>query len=159
MGFFSLQSQTQWTVSPWSIKQLLVSWSHLFNWCLSLALHSSSHANRNKEQSWIAQGINHSLTIYEKVQKMFPTFITGLSSSVSWLQILTHFQNPVWRETGRELQVLADAFARSNERLLVRERASQVDILTIDKDKFFAMMAELFQVKNLGSFVFIITFL
>ena len=101
-----------------------------------------------------SKAINHSLTINlqqtQKVRKMFSTLIMGLSSSISWLQILTHFQNPVWRETGRELQVLADAFARSNERLLVRERASQVDILTIDKDKFFAMMAELFQVKNLG---------
>ena len=110
-----------------------------------------------------SKAINHSLTINlqqtQKVRKMFSTLIMGLSSSISWLQILTHFQNPVWRETGRELQVLADAFARSNERLLVRERAAQVDILTIDKDKFFAMMAELFQVKNLGSFVFIITFL
>jgi hypothetical protein len=37
-------------------------------------------------------------------------------------------QNPVWRETGRELQVLADAFARSHERTLVRERAAEVSV-------------------------------
>ena len=110
---------------------------------------------------WIAQGINHSLTIdiRRKGSKDVSHLNYGTELIRFLIQILTHFQNPVWRETGRELQVLADAFARSNERLLVRERASQVDILTIDKDKFFAMMAELFQVKYLGSFVFIITFL
>ena len=70
--------------------------------------------------------------------------IAGLVLSITGL---VNFKNPIWRETGRELQTLADTFAHSNERILVRERAAQVDISTIDKDKFFAMLKELFQVR------------
>ena len=56
------------------------------------------------------------------------------------------FQDPVWRQTGRELQVLADAFGRSPGRLLVRQRAEQVDVRTLDMDKFWSLLKALFEV-------------
>jgi len=58
---------------------------------------------------------------------------------------LENFQDPVWRQTGRDLQFLADQFARSHERLLVRHRAQQVDVSTLTKDKFIDMLSELFK--------------
>ena len=54
--------------------------------------------------------------------------------------------HPVWRETGRELQALADAFARSPGRNLVRQRAEQVDVSTLDKEKFWSLLTALFEV-------------
>ena len=56
--------------------------------------------------------------------------------------------HPVWRETGRELQALADAFARSPGRILVRQRAEQVDVSTLDRKKFWSLLKELFAVCN-----------
>ena len=56
------------------------------------------------------------------------------------------FQDPIWRQTGRDLQILADQFARSHERLLVRQLAEEVDFATLDKQKFIAMLSELFKV-------------
>ena len=58
------------------------------------------------------------------------------------------FQDPVWRQTGRELQVLADAFGRSPGRLLVRQRAEQVDVRTLDMEKFWSLLKALFEVNN-----------
>lgn len=61
---------------------------------------------------------------------------------------LENFQNPLWRQTGRELQVLADAFAHSHERRLVRQRAEQVDITNLNQEKFFSLLQNLFQGGN-----------
>jgi len=58
---------------------------------------------------------------------------------------LENFHDPVWRQTGRELQVLADAFGRSPGRLLVRQRAEQVDVRTLDMDKFWSLLKALFE--------------
>ena len=58
---------------------------------------------------------------------------------------LENFQNPLWRQTGRDLKLLADQFANSVERLRVQERAEQVNIESLNKTKFFSMMNELFQ--------------
>lgn len=58
---------------------------------------------------------------------------------------LENFQDPIWRQTGRDLQILADQFARSHERLLVRQLAEEVDFATLDKQKFIAMLSELFK--------------
>ena len=58
---------------------------------------------------------------------------------------LENFQDPIWRQTGRALQILADQFARSHERLMVRQRAEQVDISSLTKDKFLSMLSELFK--------------
>ena len=56
----------------------------------------------------------------------------------------------MWRQTGRELQVLADAFGRSPGRLLVRQRAEQVDVRTLDMDKFWSLLKALFEVNNIS---------
>lgn len=58
---------------------------------------------------------------------------------------LENFQDPIWRQTGRDLQVLADQFARSHERLLVRQLAEEVEFSTLDKQKFITMLSELFK--------------
>lgn len=58
---------------------------------------------------------------------------------------LENFQDPIWRQTGRDLQILADQFARSHERLLVRQLAEEVEFTTLDKQKFIAMLSELFK--------------
>jgi len=58
---------------------------------------------------------------------------------------LENFQDPIWRQTGRDLQILADQFAQSHERLLVRQLAEEVDFTSLDKEKFIAMLAELFK--------------
>jgi len=63
----------------------------------------------------------------------------------TWSMNLENFQDPIWQQTGRDLQILADRFAQSHERLLVRQRAEQVDISTLNKDKFIAMLSELFK--------------
>ena len=42
-------------------------------------------------------------------------------------------------------QILADQFAQSHERLLVRHLAEEVDFTSLDKDKFIAMLTELFK--------------
>ena len=42
-------------------------------------------------------------------------------------------------------QILADQFAQSHERLLVRQLAEEVDFTSLDKEKFIAMLAELFK--------------
>jgi len=57
---------------------------------------------------------------------------------------LENFHDPVWRQTGRELQALADAFGRSPGRLLVRQRAEEVDIRTLDREKFWSLLKALF---------------
>ena len=69
--------------------------------------------------------------------------IQGRSRKMSYN--LENFQNPVWRQTGRDLKVLADQFANSIERIRVQERAEQVVIESLNKEKFFSMMNELFQ--------------
>ena len=56
------------------------------------------------------------------------------------------FKDPVWRQTGRELQALADAFARSPGRALVRQQAEQVDVRSLDMEKFWALLRGLFEV-------------
>jgi len=58
---------------------------------------------------------------------------------------LENFEDPIWRQTGRDLQILADQFARSHERLLVRQIAEEVDFSTLNKEKFIAMLTELFK--------------
>merc|ERR1719219_3046045 len=58
---------------------------------------------------------------------------------------LENFSNPVWRQTGRELQILADAFARSPGRICVRQRAEQVDVRGLDMEKFGALLKGLFE--------------
>ena len=52
----------------------------------------------------------------------------------------------MWRQTGRELQALADAFARSPGRALVRQQAEQVDVRSLDMEKFWALLRGLFEV-------------
>uniref|UniRef100_T1J047 Homeobox domain-containing protein n=1 Tax=Strigamia maritima TaxID=126957 RepID=T1J047_STRMM len=55
------------------------------------------------------------------------------------------FRTPQIGRLGRDLRVLADEFARSRERCLVRERANQVDVNSVTKDNFFRLMEELFE--------------
>lgn len=57
---------------------------------------------------------------------------------------LENFHDPVWRQTGRELQALADAFSRSPGRLLVRQRAEEVDVRSLDREKFWSLLKALF---------------
>ena len=52
----------------------------------------------------------------------------------------------MWRQTGSELRVLADAFAASPGRIRVRQRAEQVDVSTLDMEKFWALLRSLFEV-------------
>jgi len=58
---------------------------------------------------------------------------------------LENFQNPIWRQTGRDLKFLADQFANSIERIRVQERAEQVNIESLNREEFFSMLTELFQ--------------
>ncbi|TRY62165.1 hypothetical protein TCAL_02108 [Tigriopus californicus] len=58
---------------------------------------------------------------------------------------LGNFQNPAWRQAGRDLQLLADEFCRSRERDQVRWRAEQVDIRSLTMNKFMALLNELFE--------------
>ena len=60
-------------------------------------------------------------------------------------EFLNFLQDPVWRQTGSELRVLADAFAASPGRLRVRQRAEQVDVGTLDMEKFWALLRSLFE--------------
>ena len=61
---------------------------------------------------------------------------------------LENFASPIWRQTGRDLQQLADRFARSRERQLVRLRADQVDVATLDVDKFKVKFRSLLSLLN-----------
>merc|ERR1712156_13789 len=58
---------------------------------------------------------------------------------------LENFQNPIWRQTGRDLKFLADQFANSVESIRVQERAEQVNIESLSREEFFSMLNELFQ--------------
>ena len=53
----------------------------------------------------------------------------------------------MWRQAGSDLKVLAEQFAHSRERELVRRRAEQVDVATLDMHKFMELLKELFQVR------------
>ena len=55
----------------------------------------------------------------------------------------------MWRQTGSELRVLADAFAASPGRVRVRQRAEQVDVSTLDMEKFWALLKGLFEVRDI----------
>lgn len=54
------------------------------------------------------------------------------------------FKNPLWAKTGRELRQLADKFAQSEERKLVKEKANQVNIENITMGEFQDLLCELF---------------
>ena len=54
----------------------------------------------------------------------------------------------MWRQTGRELRTMADAFARSQERALVLEQAEQVDVTSLDREKFWELLKGLFEVNT-----------
>ncbi|XP_023242108.1 uncharacterized protein LOC111640326 [Centruroides sculpturatus] len=54
------------------------------------------------------------------------------------------YKNPVWAKAGRELRLLAEKFAKSEERKAVRARANQVDIHHITWDEFQDLLTELF---------------
>ena len=58
------------------------------------------------------------------------------------------FQNPVWRQAGRELMSLAERFERSRERQEVRARAEEVEVGDIDCGKFMALLGGLFPVRR-----------
>nr|ADD24081.1 Apoptosis regulator BAX [Lepeophtheirus salmonis] len=58
---------------------------------------------------------------------------------------LDNFHSPLWRRTGRELQSLADEFVRTQEREQVRILADSVDVVSLNMEKFFALLRELFQ--------------
>ena len=58
----------------------------------------------------------------------------------------------MWRQTGFELRALADAFAASPGRVRVRQRAEQVDVSNLDREKFWALLKGLFEVKELNFF-------
>lgn len=58
------------------------------------------------------------------------------------------FQDPVWRQTGRELQALAEDFARSRGRALVLQQAQQVNVTSLDKEKFCGLLEGLFEVNS-----------
>ncbi len=58
------------------------------------------------------------------------------------------FQNPLWRQAGRELMALADRFERSSEREEVRRRAETVNVAAIDYDKFMMLLGALFPVNK-----------
>lgn len=58
---------------------------------------------------------------------------------------LQNFSDPVWRQTGFELRALADAFAASPGRVRVRQRAEQVDVSNLDREKFWALLKGLFE--------------
>ena len=43
---------------------------------------------------------------------------------------------------------MADAFARSQERALVLEQAEQVDVTSLDREKFWELLKGLFEVNK-----------
>ena len=55
-----------------------------------------------------------------------------------------------WSRAGRELRMMADAFARSPERESVRMRAQKVsgNMEVMDFDNFLKLLQELFQVTS-----------
>ena len=54
----------------------------------------------------------------------------------------------MWRQAGSDLKALAEQFAHSRERELVRRRAEQVDVASLDMQKFMELLKELFQVRR-----------
>ena len=52
----------------------------------------------------------------------------------------------MWRQAGSDLKALAEQFAHSRERELVRRRAEQVDVASLDMQQFMELLKELFQV-------------
>lgn len=58
---------------------------------------------------------------------------------------LENFHDPVWRQTGRELQALAEDFARSRGRALVLQQAQQVNVTSLDREKFCGLLEGLFE--------------
>ena len=56
----------------------------------------------------------------------------------------------MWRQAGSDLKALAEQFAHSRERELVRRRAEQVDVASLDMQQFMELLKELFQVRGKG---------
>ena len=54
----------------------------------------------------------------------------------------------MWRQAGSDLKALAEQFAHSRERELVRRRAEQVDVASLDMQQFMELLKELFQVRR-----------
>ena len=59
-----------------------------------------------------------------------------------------YLQNPVWRQAGSDLKAPAEQFAHSRERELVRRRAEQVDVASLDMQQFMELLKELFHVRS-----------
>ena len=57
----------------------------------------------------------------------------------------------MWRQAGSDLKALAEQFAHSRERELVRRRAEQVDVASLDMQQFMELLKELFQVRSKGN--------
>ena len=68
--------------------------------------------------------------------------------------VCLHFKDPVWRQTGRELQALAEDFARSRGRALVLQQAQQVNVTSLDREKFCGLLEGLFEVNRHKYFFF-----
>ena len=49
---------------------------------------------------------------------------------------------------GKEFLELANQFARSHEREMVRRRAEQTDVSNLDAAKFMGLLSHLFQVRK-----------
>ena len=54
--------------------------------------------------------------------------------------LIQNFNDPVSSQAEREFQALAEEFSRSPERTLVFEQAEQVDVSSLDKEKFWALL-------------------
>lgn len=54
------------------------------------------------------------------------------------------FSNPTWSRAGQELQKLADAFAKTEERRRVQVMAKSVNLRSMNMENFFELCAELF---------------
>ena len=68
------------------------------------------------------------------------------------LAVCLHFKDPIWRQTGRELQALAEDFARSRGRALVLQQAQQVNVTSLNKEKFCGLLEGLFEVIGMNYF-------
>ncbi|XP_064608718.1 apoptosis regulator BAX-like [Liolophura sinensis] len=54
------------------------------------------------------------------------------------------YKKSVWAETGRELRIMADKFAKTKERQIVRQKANAVSMWGITKEKFLSLLSSLF---------------
>ena len=59
----------------------------------------------------------------------------------------------MWRQAGSDLKSLAEQFAHSRERELVRRSAEQVDVASLDMQQFMELLKELFQVRRNRQFL------